>query len=172
MDGVNDAGLALSLTFGGRRQVGDGFGVPLILRYVLQTCATADEAARVLARVPTHMSYNVTAVDAKRRYATVQMAPDRPALVTNAAVATNHQSTVQMAQPCQVHFDGRTRTLSFAAPDAARRYRGPFYSRVSETAASFHSLCGWFRYAVHSGLPPEAVGDGNTLAGIIVAILP
>ena len=27
-----DAGLAVSLTFGGRRVVGDGFGVPLILR--------------------------------------------------------------------------------------------------------------------------------------------
>ena len=30
VDGMNDAGLALSLTFGGRRVVGDGFGVPLI----------------------------------------------------------------------------------------------------------------------------------------------
>ena len=52
VDGMNDAGLAVSLTFGGRRVVGDGFGVPLILRYVLQTCATADEAGEVLARVP------------------------------------------------------------------------------------------------------------------------
>jgi len=95
VDGVNDAGLAISLTFGGRRQVGDGFGVPLILRYVLQTCETADEAGEVLARIPTHMSYNVTAIDARRKYVTVQMAPDRPSLVTNAAVATNHQSTVE-----------------------------------------------------------------------------
>ena len=30
VDGINDAGLAVSLTFGGRRVVGDGFGVPLI----------------------------------------------------------------------------------------------------------------------------------------------
>lgn len=44
VDGMNDAGLAVSLTFGGRRVVGDGFGVPLILRYVLQTCETAEEA--------------------------------------------------------------------------------------------------------------------------------
>src|SRR6056297_804853 len=33
VDGMNDAGLVVSLTFGGRREVGDGFGVPLILRY-------------------------------------------------------------------------------------------------------------------------------------------
>ncbi len=95
VDGVNDAGLAISLTFGGRREVGDGFGVPLILRYVLQTCETAEQAGEVLARVPTHMSYNVTVLDAKRRYLTAQMAPDRKASITHAAVATNHQETVE-----------------------------------------------------------------------------
>lgn len=91
VDGMNDAGLAVSLTFGGRRVVGDGFGVPLILRYVLQTCKTAEQAAEALARVPTHMSYNVTVLDKKRTVRTVLMAPDRPAQITHAAVATNHQ---------------------------------------------------------------------------------
>ncbi len=97
VDGMNDAGLAVSLTFGGRRIVGDGFGVPLVLRYVLQTCETAKEAGEVLRRVPTHMSYNVTAIDAKRQYLTALMAPDRATLITNAAVATNHQERVEWA---------------------------------------------------------------------------
>ena len=95
VDGMNDAGLAISLTFGGRRVVGDGFGVPLILRYVLQTCDTAEEAGQVLTRVPTHMSYNVTVVDAQRHYLTALMAPDRPTVITHAAVATNHQEKVE-----------------------------------------------------------------------------
>ena len=95
VDGMNDAGLAVSLTFGGRHVVGDGFGVPLILRYVLQTCETAEEAGRALARVPTHMSYNVTVLDRKRNYLTAYMAPDRPAVLTHAAVATNHQEKVE-----------------------------------------------------------------------------
>jgi predicted choloylglycine hydrolase len=95
VDGMNDAGLAISLTFGGRHVVGDGFGVPLILRYVLQTCETAEEAGAALARLPTHMSYNVTVLDAKRRFLTARMAPDRPAQITNAAVATNHQEQVE-----------------------------------------------------------------------------
>ncbi|MCP5342783.1 MAG: hypothetical protein H6901_11260 [Rhodobacteraceae bacterium] len=95
VDGVNDAGLALSLTFGGRRVVGDGFGVPLILRYVLQTCETTEQAGRALARLPTHMSYNVTVVDAGRRFLTALMAPDRPTQITHAAVATNHQEKVE-----------------------------------------------------------------------------
>jgi len=95
VDGVNDAGLAVSLTFGGRREVGDGFGVPLILRYVLQTCATAREAGQALSRVRCHMSYNVTVLDASRGYLTAYLAPDREAIITHAAVATNHQERVE-----------------------------------------------------------------------------
>ncbi len=44
LDGVNDAGLAISLTFGGRPEVGEGFGIPLVIRYVLEVCGTVDEA--------------------------------------------------------------------------------------------------------------------------------
>lgn len=95
VDGMNDAGLALSLTFGGRRETGTGFGVPIILRYILQTCTTTGEAGAALARIPSHMSYNVTVVDAKRRFLTAYLAPDRPALLTHAPVATNHQERVE-----------------------------------------------------------------------------
>ncbi len=95
VDGMNDAGLAVSLTFGGRRIVGEGFGVPVILRYVLQTCETAEEAGKALSRVPTHMSYNVTVIDAQRKYLTALMGPDRQTRITHAAVATNHQDKVE-----------------------------------------------------------------------------
>ena len=95
LDGVNDGGLAVSLTFGGRPQVGEGFGIPLVIRYVLETCGTVDEAVQVLRRVPVHMSYNVTALDRAGNWATVYTAPDRPARVTHRAVTTNHQGTVE-----------------------------------------------------------------------------
>jgi predicted choloylglycine hydrolase len=97
LDGVNDAGLAVSLTFGGRPQVGEGFGIPLVIRYVLEVCGTVEEAVRVLRRVPVHMSYNVTALDRDGGRATVYLAPDRPARVTGLAVATNHQGEVEWA---------------------------------------------------------------------------
>jgi predicted choloylglycine hydrolase len=97
LDGVNDAGLAVSLTFGGRPQVGEGFGIPIVIRYVLQACETAGEAAQVLSRIPVHMSYNVTALDRDGGLATVYLAPDRPATVTDRAVATNYQGTVEWA---------------------------------------------------------------------------
>ena len=95
VDGMNDAGLVASLTFGGRQASGLGFGVPLILRYILQTCTTTREARAVLERVPCHMSYNVTILDAKRRFLTAYLAPDREPLITRAAVATNHQERVE-----------------------------------------------------------------------------
>ncbi|MGD9295164.1 MAG: C45 family autoproteolytic acyltransferase/hydrolase, partial [Roseobacter sp.] len=87
--------LAVSLTFGGRQEVGTGFGVPLILRYVLQMCSNTTEASAVLRRVPCHMSYNVTLLDARRRFATAYLSPDREPVMTHAAVATNHQERVE-----------------------------------------------------------------------------
>ena len=60
LDGVDDAGIAVSLTFGGRPNVGTGFGIPIVLRYVLQTSDTIDAAVDASTRIPVHMSYNVT----------------------------------------------------------------------------------------------------------------
>jgi predicted choloylglycine hydrolase len=97
LDGVNDAGLAVSLTFGGRPEVGEGFGIPLVIRYVLEVCGTVEEAVAVLRRVPVHMSYNVTVLDRAGQRATVYVAPDRPARVTGLAAATNHQGEVEWA---------------------------------------------------------------------------
>ncbi len=95
VDGMNDSGLAVSLTFGGRRVAGDGFGVPLILRYILEFCETAAQATQVLKRVPCHMAYNVTVVDRSGAYVTVYLSPDREIVVSNTRVATNHQENVE-----------------------------------------------------------------------------
>lgn len=98
LDGINDAGLTVSLTFGGRREVGDGFGVPLILRYVLQICETTAEAIDCLCRIPCHMSYNVTILDANYDHSTVYLAPDRLPQISDASVATNHQGQVEWSK--------------------------------------------------------------------------
>ncbi len=95
LDGINQYGLAVSLAFGGRPAVGPGFGMPLILRYVLETCGDVEEAVAALCRVPSHMSYNVTLLDARGEHRTVFVAPDRPPVVTHRSVATNHQRVVE-----------------------------------------------------------------------------
>ncbi|MBP7003589.1 C45 family autoproteolytic acyltransferase/hydolase [Amaricoccus sp.] len=94
-DGVNAAGLAVSLAFGGRPEIGPGFGVPLILRYLLEVCRDTPDAIEAVRRLPCHMSYNLTLIDRAGRHGAVLLAPDRPAIVTAARHATNHQLGVE-----------------------------------------------------------------------------
>jgi predicted choloylglycine hydrolase len=93
LDGMNDAGLAASLTFGGGRGTGPGFGIPLVMRYLLEVAGDVTEAISVLRRLPVTMTYNVTLLDAAGTAATVYLAPDAPAEVTAQPVATNHRGT-------------------------------------------------------------------------------
>ncbi len=94
LDGVNDEGLAVSLTFGGRRVLGEGFGIPLIVRYLLETCSSVDAARRTLERLPFQMAHNLTMVDAAGEALTVEVAPDRPIVCRERPVATNHQGAI------------------------------------------------------------------------------
>jgi predicted choloylglycine hydrolase len=95
LDGINSAGLSMSLAFGGRRVTGPGFAMPLIVRYLLELCATTEHAVAVLARLPVQASYNLTIIDREGDAVTAHVAPDRPATIGRALVATNHQRTVE-----------------------------------------------------------------------------
>jgi len=97
IDGMNDAGLAVSLAFGGRPGSGRGFGVPLVLRYLLEVATTTAEACAVLRRVPVSMSYNLTLIDATGRAQTAFVGPDEPPEFSDACAvgsATNHRGAV------------------------------------------------------------------------------
>jgi predicted choloylglycine hydrolase len=98
LDGLNADGLAVSLSFGGRRVVGAGFGVPLVLRYVLEFAASTEEAIGILERIPVHMSYNVTVLDRSGNFATAYLRPDEPALVRAVPYAANHQEEIEWHQ--------------------------------------------------------------------------
>lgn len=93
-DGMNDAGLVASITFGGSKQVGTGFGIPFIIRYLLHCCTTVEQAISVLERIPSHMAYNVTLLDKTGDFATVFVAPDQAPIVTRESCTTNHQQQV------------------------------------------------------------------------------
>lgn len=95
IDGINADGLSISLTFGGRKIVGKGFGIPIIVRYLLETCVTVEETIEALKRVPSHMAYNLTILDAKNNFITVYLTPDKPPVFVKEAVVTNHQGAVE-----------------------------------------------------------------------------
>jgi Acyl-coenzyme A:6-aminopenicillanic acid acyl-transferase len=94
LDGMNEDGLAVSLTFGGRRAHGRGIAMPMVLRYVLETCRTTREAAAKLLAIPVPMAQNVTVIDRSGDVATVFTGTDRAPAVTSRILCTNHQEAV------------------------------------------------------------------------------
>jgi predicted choloylglycine hydrolase len=101
LDGVNDRGLAASLTFGGRPEVGDGFAISLVLRYLLETCDSVAQASAALARIPVHAPQNVTLLDRAGAYVTAYVGPGRPAQFVDTPATTNHQGRVEWTEYAQ-----------------------------------------------------------------------
>jgi predicted choloylglycine hydrolase len=95
LDGINEHGLAISLSFGGRKVIARGFGIMLILRYILEICQTTREVMQVLRRVPVQMAYNLAIADRSGRYATAFIAPDREPIVVPTLASANHQERVE-----------------------------------------------------------------------------
>jgi predicted choloylglycine hydrolase len=95
LDGMNDRGLVISLTFGGRPDVGDGFAIPLVVRYVLETCDDLAAARDALARIPVHAPQNLTLLDRSGEYMTAYVGPGRPARFVDVPATTNHQGEVE-----------------------------------------------------------------------------
>lgn len=91
LDGINSDGLVASLTFGGKKVVGEGFCAPLIVRYILETSTTVKEAKIKIAKVPCNMAYNITLLDPSGDYTTVFLHPGKKAIFADDPVCTNHQ---------------------------------------------------------------------------------
>ncbi|HVS13003.1 MAG TPA: C45 family peptidase [Thermoanaerobaculia bacterium] len=119
LEGMNDAGLAVGLSFGGRRVVGDGFGIPLLVRYLLETCGDATEARAALLRVPSHMAYNLAVIDASGDGFVAYLTPGVETVITHERVVTNHQAVCDW--PAYAKFSQtveRRERLSRALQDA------------------------------------------------------
>lgn len=102
IDGLNDRGLAVSITFGGRFVAGEGFAVPVIVRYLLKTCATTAEGVAKLKALPHRLAQNLTLVDRSGETAVVYTSPDEGVIVAEGTVAcTNHQGRVAVPRHAQ-----------------------------------------------------------------------
>lgn len=106
LDGMNDAGLAVSLTFGGRRVLGEGFGIPIVVRYVLEVCDDVASAREALARLPYNLAHNLTVIDRRGDMLTAYLSPDREPIFRAFPAATNHQGVVEWPEQARA-----TRTI-------------------------------------------------------------
>ena len=95
LDGINEHGVAIALSFGGSRVVGSGFGAPIIVRAALETAHSTHEAIEIIRSIPSHMAYNISIVDAEADYATVYLAPGKPSVVDRVRAVTNHQHEIE-----------------------------------------------------------------------------
>jgi predicted choloylglycine hydrolase len=93
LDGMNDAGLAVSLTFGGRPVWGPGFCITMVIRYLLETCESVQQAWDKLRTLPIATVQNLTLVDPHEALS-VHVGPDIPATIADEACVTNHQGSV------------------------------------------------------------------------------
>src|SRR4029077_1410119 len=77
----------------------DGFGMPLVVRYLLETCDTVEEVRPILERLPYAQAYNLTLADPAAAVMTAYLGPDRPPSFRRIPVATNHQWVVESWDP-------------------------------------------------------------------------
>ena len=95
LDGINDSGLTVSLAFGGDPKVGKGFAIPLIVRYLLETCASVHECKEALRQVPSFMAYTLSILDRSGAFTTAFVGPGRKPEFHSTKIATNHQGDIR-----------------------------------------------------------------------------
>ena len=141
LDGINEDGLAVSLAFGGRRAQGAGFGITIVLRYILETCVNAREALKVLRRVPVHLPYNLAVIDRRGDWLTIFLSPDREPEVRREPYSANRQDATIRPQDARVADTVRREALLenvIGNPDetmerlADRFLQPPIYRPVKE----------------------------------------
>ncbi|MGW3046133.1 C45 family autoproteolytic acyltransferase/hydrolase [Kitasatospora sp. NPDC001159] len=142
LDGMNDAGLAVSLTFGGRSVYGRGFAILIIVRYLLETCDTVDEAVSKLRSLPVAVPQNLTLVDSAKAV-TVFVGPDMSPTVAPDACAANHQHLpVTDEQERALRTQERLRAIRAASADVAAMLKPPLYQSLDEQkSGTLYTAC-------------------------------
>ena len=145
LDGVNEHGLAVALSFGGRRVHGEGFSVTIALRYVLELCRDVADAVEALRRIPIDLAYNIALVDRAGSAAVVWVSPDRPAIVTHGICAANRQGETEWPEHADLSATvAREAVLAAAVAEPGTTLAGleqrflsePLYRSPAETAWS------------------------------------
>jgi predicted choloylglycine hydrolase len=94
LDGMNEHGLTVGLHLVRISPLYPGLSCVVMIRIVLDQCATTEEAVAVFRRLPHAMHYNYSILDARGAAAVVEAAPGSVAVRTgDALVCTNHFQT-------------------------------------------------------------------------------
>ena len=153
LDGLNDAGLAVSLAFGGRKVVGGGLRRPS--RRPLSPRDVRDDRAGARDAPPAAVPPRAHAHDRRPRgdVCTAYISPDRDVVLTTGRAATNHQGSVEWHEHAQRHEERRARSATLERLVDRRVERRAVRRRLPPAAA----LCRRRRpppgHALHRRLP-------------------
>ena len=92
LDGINSDGLAVSMSFGGREEFGEGFGVSILLRYLLEFAGNVSEACDLIKTIPVQGAYNIMLLDRESKFETIALSVNRDPEFLGTNISTNHQS--------------------------------------------------------------------------------
>ncbi|BBK43059.1 hypothetical protein STVA_30790 [Allostella vacuolata] len=112
LDGMNAPGLAVGLHYVNDRDARPGLASPLIVRMVLDQCASVAEAIDLLRRIPHGLAFNYSLLDRTGDAAVVEAAPDRVAVRRGGPLAcTNHFQSAEMEPANPAATGGSRRRL-------------------------------------------------------------
>ena len=151
LDGVNGDGLAVALAFGGRQVVGDGFAIPLLVRFLLETCATVENCRQAAYRLRSHMAYSLLMVDATGDRQAIHLSPDRAPIFDSRPVLSNFQGRPEWPEHAR-------------ATRAVERFRAA--EELQGTTASARQAIAAFRQA-----PLVATDFDHSFATLYTAVL-
>jgi predicted choloylglycine hydrolase len=141
LDGMNNKGLAIGLHLVRRGPKLPGFSCVVIIRLVLDQCATTQEAVALLRRLPHAMFYNYSLLDAAGHAATVEAGPGAFALRAGAPLAcTNHfQAPIMQAYNRGIHPSSWRRLPPLEAfADAGIGAEAMFRALNASSSPAFH----------------------------------
>jgi predicted choloylglycine hydrolase len=155
LDGMNEHGLMIGLHLIKKRPRFPGLSSLLIVRMILDQCATTAEATAMLRRLPHAMQYNYSLLDAGGAAAVVEAAAGTVAVRSGAWLAcTNHFQSAQL-QPLNrrpAHSQHRLPPLEAWAQhnlsaeqtfSALNNSRSPaFFHAYSRSAGTLHTIVG------------------------------
>ena len=113
LDGMNEHGLMIGLHQVKKRPRFPGLSADLIVRMILDQCATTAEAVAKLRQLPHAMQYNYSLLDAGSVAAVVEASPGAVAVRTGAWLACTNHFLSPLLRPLNRQRRRRTRSIDY-----------------------------------------------------------
>jgi predicted choloylglycine hydrolase len=113
LDGMNEHGLMIGLHRIKKRPRFPGLSADLIVRMILDQCATTAEAVAKLRQLPHAMQYNYSLLDAGSVAAVVEASPGAVAVRTGAWLACTNHFLSPLLRPLNRQRRRRTRSIDY-----------------------------------------------------------